>query len=103
MFLCTCSHRCAGAVGFRPPSPTQFVGEGRGGGRPPPPQTHLSTRDPSSSPRRSSPPSPGPCIFPPFVRPGTRPGLTMREDNEYLLGTDDEELLRLGFQHQVWA
>jgi SAM-dependent methyltransferase len=27
----------------------------------------------------------------------------MREDNEYLLGTDDEELLRLGFQHQVWA
>jgi SAM-dependent methyltransferase len=27
----------------------------------------------------------------------------MREDNEYLLGTDDDELRRLGFQHQVWA
>ena len=27
----------------------------------------------------------------------------MREENEYLLGTDDEELRRLGFQHQVWA
>ena len=27
----------------------------------------------------------------------------MREENEYLLGTDDDELLRLGFQHQVWA
>ena len=27
----------------------------------------------------------------------------MREPNEYLLGTDDEELRRLGFQHQVWA
>ena len=26
----------------------------------------------------------------------------MREDNEYLLGTDDDELRRLGFQHQVW-
>lgn len=27
----------------------------------------------------------------------------MREENEYLLGTDDDELRRLGFQHQVWA
>lgn len=27
----------------------------------------------------------------------------MREANEYLLGTDDDELRRLGFQHQVWA
>lgn len=27
----------------------------------------------------------------------------MREDNEYLLGTDDDELRRLGYQHQVWA
>lgn len=27
----------------------------------------------------------------------------MREDSEYLLGTDDDELRRLGFQHQVWA
>jgi ubiquinone/menaquinone biosynthesis C-methylase UbiE len=27
---------------------------------------------------------------------------TMREENEYLLGTDDDELRRLGFQHQVW-
>lgn len=27
----------------------------------------------------------------------------MREENEYLLGTDDEEMRRLGFQHQVWA
>lgn len=26
----------------------------------------------------------------------------MREENEYLLGTDDDELRRLGFQHQVW-
>ena len=26
----------------------------------------------------------------------------MRDENEYLLGTDDEELRRLGFQHQVW-
>lgn len=26
----------------------------------------------------------------------------MREANEYLLGTDDDELRRLGFQHQVW-
>jgi SAM-dependent methyltransferase len=25
------------------------------------------------------------------------------EANEYLLGTDTEELVRLGFQHQVWA
>jgi ubiquinone/menaquinone biosynthesis C-methylase UbiE len=27
----------------------------------------------------------------------------MSEANEYLLGTDDDELRRLGFQHQVWA
>ena len=27
----------------------------------------------------------------------------MREENEYLLGTDDDELRRLGFQHQVWV
>ena len=27
----------------------------------------------------------------------------MREENEYLLGTDDDELRRLGFQHQLWA
>ena len=27
----------------------------------------------------------------------------MTEENEYLLGTDDDELRRLGFQHQVWA
>lgn len=27
----------------------------------------------------------------------------MSEENEYLLGTDDGELRRLGFQHQVWA
>jgi ubiquinone/menaquinone biosynthesis C-methylase UbiE len=26
----------------------------------------------------------------------------MREENEYLLGTHDDELWRLGFQHQVW-
>jgi len=25
------------------------------------------------------------------------------EEKEYLLGTDDDELARLGFQHQVWA
>src|SRR5437868_13992169 len=25
------------------------------------------------------------------------------EEREYLLGTDDDELARLGFQHQVWA
>lgn len=39
-----------------------------------------------------------PCIFSP-VPPATA---TMREENEYLLGTDDDELRRLGFQHQVW-
>lgn len=27
----------------------------------------------------------------------------MRDENEYLLGTDDHELRRLGFQHQVWT
>ena len=27
----------------------------------------------------------------------------MTEEREYLLGTDDDELARLGFQHQVWA
>jgi SAM-dependent methyltransferase len=27
----------------------------------------------------------------------------MREENEYLLGTDDDELRRLGYQHQVWT
>ena len=27
----------------------------------------------------------------------------MSEANEYLLGTDDDELRRLGFQHQVWV
>jgi len=27
----------------------------------------------------------------------------MREENEYLLGTDEDELRRLGFQHQVWS
>ncbi|HEU0298287.1 MAG TPA: methyltransferase domain-containing protein [Longimicrobium sp.] len=27
----------------------------------------------------------------------------MREENEYVLGTDDHELRRLGFQHQIWA
>ena len=27
----------------------------------------------------------------------------MRDENEYLLGTDDEELRRLGFQHQMWT
>ena len=27
----------------------------------------------------------------------------MAEEREYLLGTDDEELARLGFQHQLWA
>lgn len=27
----------------------------------------------------------------------------MREENEYILGTDKEELHRLGLQHQVWA
>jgi SAM-dependent methyltransferase len=27
----------------------------------------------------------------------------MSEENEYLLGTDDDELRRLGFQHQVWV
>ena len=25
------------------------------------------------------------------------------EEHEYVLGTDDDELLRLGFQHQVWS
>jgi SAM-dependent methyltransferase len=28
---------------------------------------------------------------------------TPLEEHEYLLGTDDEELVRLGFQHQLWA
>lgn len=27
----------------------------------------------------------------------------MKEENEYILGTDQEELHRLGLQHQVWA
>lgn len=27
----------------------------------------------------------------------------MQEENSYVLGTDREEMLRLGFQHQVWA
>lgn len=27
----------------------------------------------------------------------------MAEEREYLLGTDDDELVRLGFQHQVWS
>ncbi|HEX8906813.1 MAG TPA: methyltransferase domain-containing protein [Longimicrobiaceae bacterium] len=27
----------------------------------------------------------------------------MAEEREYLLGTDDDELARLGFQHQLWA
>ncbi len=27
----------------------------------------------------------------------------MSDDNEYVLGTHDDELRRLGFQHQVWA
>ncbi|HEX2204034.1 MAG TPA: methyltransferase domain-containing protein [Longimicrobium sp.] len=27
----------------------------------------------------------------------------MAEENEYLLGTGDDELARLGFQHQVWS
>ncbi|MFL5380903.1 MAG: methyltransferase domain-containing protein [Longimicrobiaceae bacterium] len=27
----------------------------------------------------------------------------MSEEREYLLGTDEDELARLGFQHQVWA
>jgi ubiquinone/menaquinone biosynthesis C-methylase UbiE len=29
--------------------------------------------------------------------------MRMRDENEYLLGTDDEELRRLGFQHQLWT
>jgi ubiquinone/menaquinone biosynthesis C-methylase UbiE len=28
--------------------------------------------------------------------------MRMRDENEYLLGTDDDELRRLGFQHTVW-
>ena len=31
------------------------------------------------------------------------PGDGVAEEREYLLGTDDDELARLGFQHQVWA
>ncbi|NND63403.1 MAG: SAM-dependent methyltransferase, partial [Flavobacteriaceae bacterium] len=27
----------------------------------------------------------------------------MKENNAYILGTDTEELHRLGIQHQVWA
>jgi SAM-dependent methyltransferase len=30
-------------------------------------------------------------------------GDDVAEEREYLLGTDDDELARLGFQHQVWA
>jgi SAM-dependent methyltransferase len=30
-------------------------------------------------------------------------GIKLSEEREYLLGTDDDELARLGFQHQVWA
>ncbi len=29
--------------------------------------------------------------------------MSQRESNEYILGTDDMELFRLGLQHQVWA
>src|SRR3989304_6218773 len=29
--------------------------------------------------------------------------MTNREKGEYVLGTDDEELMRLGFQHRVWG
>lgn len=29
--------------------------------------------------------------------------MSKREDNAYILGTDNEELYRLGLQHQVWA
>jgi SAM-dependent methyltransferase len=29
--------------------------------------------------------------------------MTIREKGEYVLGTNDEELMRLGFQHRVWG
>src|SRR5688500_13191160 len=97
-----------------PPSPARRRDPPRPARHPPAPDLSAQADIAQSQPRIHSPRT-GARITsyrlpPPPARVSSRPRSvsphgrrTMREDNEYLLGTDDDELRRLGFQHQVWA